>query len=147
MGDSELRYVCLNFRSVHQGRRERVEHFRRELLRTAAFAQTQAVHDPSRMIGIVAYTKMVEDRIGKARRGPAIGIKTRRTRSGLIRVGESLELTLSETAWTARRPALAERFDTLSAERTIPPGGRSPANPELASDLGLRESRLQVLCG
>ena len=146
-GRPVLRYVCLDFRQIRRGGRERVEHFRRDAMRTAALAQTEAVHDAPGVIGIVAHAKLSEDGIGEARRGPAVGHKAGCARSRLIDFGHGFELIGGEAAGTARRAALAERFDAFPAQRVVPSGRRSAANPEFAGNLGLREPRLQVLCG
>src|ERR1035438_485597 len=104
-----LGYVGLNYRQVHRGSRERVDHARGGPPRTAARAQTEAVHDATGVIRIVAHAETRENRLGEARRGPAVLREVGCARSRLIHFGQGLELIGGEAAGTARRAAFAER--------------------------------------
>src|SRR5476649_1234826 len=85
------------------------------LLRPSAvarpLAQSEAVQDAARMVGIVAHAEHRENRLGETRGSPAVGIQAYGPRPRPIDFRRGVELLRIEAAGTARRPPFAERLN------------------------------------
>ena len=129
------------------GKPRGVNDFRRALASPGTFPQAQAVHDAAYVIGVVSHAEACKNRLRETGGGPAIGIHARGSRSGLVDFRYPPELFRTETAGTARRPALPQSLHAAPIQCAIPSGCRRTAYPEFPCNLGLRQPPLQVLCG
>src|ERR1019366_6613445 len=112
-----------------------------------ARAQAEPVHDAAHMVRIVAHPEAPVDGLPETQGRPAIALETSLSRAGMVDLGSAVELFRVQSAGTAGRAPFPQRFHALDAQRAAPARRRGAAHAEFAGDLGLRESRLQVLCG
>src|ERR1043165_5441781 len=102
-------------------------------------AETQTMHDPAGMIGIVAHTRHGVNRFGKPVSGPPVRIESRGPGAHFVNAGDLGQLLSREAARATGRPPFAEGLHSSSTQRTLPAGGCRAANPEFSGNLGLRE--------
>ena len=142
-----LSYALLNSGGLHSRIGKREMHFWHNPANFTPFTKAQAVHDASGVIGIVSDAEPGKNPLGETGCGPAFRVEVRGPRTRLVHFREGFELIGGKAAGPAGRAALLQCLDSVSAQRAVPSGRRGAADPEFAGDLGLRESRLQVLCG